>query len=48
MLPLVNPPLTRRIFAAVRAGGESRPSVRAALDYMQNAASSRARPTGSS
>ena len=47
-LPLVAPALTRHIFAAVRAGSESRPSVRTALDYMQNAASSRAMPTGSS
>jgi DNA-binding transcriptional LysR family regulator len=47
-LPLVAPALTRHIFAAVRAGSESRPSVRAALDYMQKAASSRASPTGSS
>ena len=43
-----SPALTRHIFAAVRAGSESRPSVAAALDYMQKAASSRARPTGSS
>ena len=47
-LPLVDPALTRQIFAAVRAGSESRPSVRTALDYMQKAASSRASPTGSS
>jgi DNA-binding transcriptional LysR family regulator len=47
-LPLAAPALTRHIFAAVRAGSESRPSVRTALDYMQNAASSRAMPTGSS
>jgi len=47
-LPLVAPALTRHIFAAVRAGSESRPSVRTALDYMQKAASSRASPTGSS
>jgi DNA-binding transcriptional LysR family regulator len=47
-LPLVAPTLSRRIFAAVRAGSELRPSVRAALAYAQNAASSRANPTGSS
>ena len=47
-LPLVSPALTRHIFAAVRAGSESRPSVKTALDYMQKAASSRANPTGSS